>query len=150
MPGNSNRKKLLKQGLNLEILKRCPSFENAKTSTYRAQIWHKLSKEYYQEIKKPSTSKVSQLYYLYKKTIGNQNLVVQNVQENIQDFAGMFFRVAIEEISFQLDCFECNWQRVYKVSQPAKFYLKAHRQISEKRCFEKYCSCDKAYQFSAL
>ena len=22
--------------------------------------------------------------------------------------------------------------------------LKAHRQISKKRCFEKYCSCDKA------
>ena len=28
--------------------------------------------------------------------------------------------------------------------------LKAHRQISKKRCFEKYCSCDKACQFSAL
>ena len=28
--------------------------------------------------------------------------------------------------------------------------LKAHRQISEKRCFEKYCSCDQACQFSAL
>ena len=25
-----------------------------------------------------------------------------------------------------------------------------NRQISEKRCFEKYCSCDKACQFSAL
>ena len=28
--------------------------------------------------------------------------------------------------------------------------LKAHRQLSKKRCFEKYCSCDKACQFSAL
>ena len=28
--------------------------------------------------------------------------------------------------------------------------LKAHRQISKKWCFEKYCSCDKACQFSAL
>ena len=28
--------------------------------------------------------------------------------------------------------------------------LKAHRQISKKRCFEKYCSCDQACQFSAL
>ena len=28
--------------------------------------------------------------------------------------------------------------------------LKAHRQISEKRCFRKYCSCDQACQFSAL
>ena len=28
--------------------------------------------------------------------------------------------------------------------------LKAHRQISQKQCFEKYSSCDKAYQFSAL
>ena len=27
--------------------------------------------------------------------------------------------------------------------------LKAHRQISGKRCFEKYCSCDQACQFSA-
>ena len=26
---------------------------------------------------------------------------------------------------------------------------KVHRQISEKRCFEKYCSRDKACQFSA-
>ena len=28
--------------------------------------------------------------------------------------------------------------------------LKAHQQISTKRCFEKYCSCDQAYQVSAL
>ena len=28
--------------------------------------------------------------------------------------------------------------------------LKAHRQISKKRCFEKNCSCDKACQFLAL
>ena len=28
--------------------------------------------------------------------------------------------------------------------------LKEHRQISKKRCFEKYCSCDKAFQSSAL
>ena len=28
--------------------------------------------------------------------------------------------------------------------------LKAHRQISKKRCFEKYCSCDQACQFWAL
>ena len=28
--------------------------------------------------------------------------------------------------------------------------LKAHRQISEKWCFEKYCSYDQACQFSAL
>ena len=26
--------------------------------------------------------------------------------------------------------------------------LKAHRQISEKRCFEKYCSCDKALGYT--
>ena len=29
-------------------------------------------------------------------------------------------------------------------------YLKAHWQISKKQCFGKYCSCDKACQFSAL
>ena len=29
-------------------------------------------------------------------------------------------------------------------------FLKAHRQISKKRCFEKYCSCDQACQVSAL
>ena len=28
--------------------------------------------------------------------------------------------------------------------------LKAHRQISKKRCFEKYRLCDKTCQFSAL
>ena len=28
--------------------------------------------------------------------------------------------------------------------------LKAHRQVPKKRCFEKYCSCDKACQFWAL
>ena len=28
--------------------------------------------------------------------------------------------------------------------------LKAHRQISKKRCFKKYCSCDQACQVSAL
>ena len=31
-----------------------------------------------------------------------------------------------------------------------QLYLKAHRQISRKRFFWKYCSCDKAWQFSAL
>ena len=31
-----------------------------------------------------------------------------------------------------------------------KVTLKAHRQISKKRCFEKYFSCDEACQFSAL
>ena len=29
-------------------------------------------------------------------------------------------------------------------------HLNVHRQISKKRFFEKYCSCDKACQFSAL
>ena len=72
---------MLKQGLNIEKLKQCPSFENAKTSTFRIQIWHKLTKEYYQKIKKPSTSKVNQLYYLYKKATRNQNIVFQNVQK---------------------------------------------------------------------
>ena len=38
MPGNWKRKKLLKQGLNLEKLKQCLSFENAKTPTFRTQI----------------------------------------------------------------------------------------------------------------
>ena len=28
--------------------------------------------------------------------------------------------------------------------------LKTHWQISKKRCFEKYCSCDQACQFPAL
>ena len=28
--------------------------------------------------------------------------------------------------------------------------LKAHQQISKKRCFKKYCSCDQACQFSVL
>ena len=31
-----------------------------------------------------------------------------------------------------------------------RFDLKAHRQTSKKRCFEKYCSFDKACQVSAL
>ena len=39
-----------------------------------------------------------------------------------------------------------NKQMTHKISS----ILKAHRQISEKRCFEKYCSYDKACQFSAL
>ena len=30
------------------------------------------------------------------------------------------------------------------------WFLKAHRQISKKRCCEKYCSCDQACQVSAL
>ena len=29
------------------------------------------------------------------------------------------------------------------------YLLKAYRQISKKRCFGKYCSCDQACQFSA-
>ena len=35
-------------------------------------------------------------------------------------------------------------------SDDEKDSLKAHRQISKKRCFGKYCSCDQACQFSAL
>ena len=37
----------------------------------------------------------------------------------------------------------------YHVSPSLISILKAHRQISGKRCSEKYCSCDQAYQFSA-
>ena len=47
-----------------------------------------------------------------------------------------------------------SWERFNETSLLAKkdFYcnLKAHRQISNKWCFEKYCSCDQTYQFSAL
>ena len=81
MHGNWKRKKLLKQGLNLQKLKQCPSVGNEKTPTFRIQIWHKLTKVYYQEIKKTRTSKVSQLFYIYKKTIENQNIVVENVKK---------------------------------------------------------------------
>ena len=35
-------------------------------------------------------------------------------------------------------------------SDGEKDSLKAHRQISKKRCFGKYCSCDQVWQFSAL
>ena len=31
-----------------------------------------------------------------------------------------------------------------------KMALKVHRQISKKRCFEKYCSYDQVFQFSVL
>ena len=40
---------------------------------------------------KTSASSFSQLYYLYKKTIGNQDIVDQNVQENAEDLADFFF-----------------------------------------------------------
>ena len=30
------------------------------------------------------------------------------------------------------------------------WFIKAHRQISKKWCFERYCSCDQACQFSAI
>ena len=46
---------------------------------------------------------------------------------------------------------------IYHTKQYQTFYrkikrdlLKAHRQISKKRCFENYCSCDQACQVSAL
>ena len=93
MPGNWKRKNLLKQGLNLEKLKQCPSFENVKTQTFRTRIWHKLTKEYYQEIKKPSTSKVSQLYYLYKKTIGNQNMSSKMFKKMLKMLQVYFFEL---------------------------------------------------------
>ena len=37
-----------------------------------------------------------------------------------------------------------------KVIAHRQTHRQAHRQIPKKRCFEKYCSCDKACQFSAL
>ena len=42
----------------------------------------------------------------------------------------------------------CNWQKYIQRNCFLNF-LKAHRQISKKRYFEKYCSCDQACQFSA-
>ena len=45
MPGIWRRKTLLKQVLNLEKRNQCPSFEYSKISTFRTQIWHKLTKE---------------------------------------------------------------------------------------------------------
>ena len=38
MPGNWKRKTLLKQKLNLEKLKQCPSSEVSKKATFRTQI----------------------------------------------------------------------------------------------------------------
>ena len=91
MHGNWKRKKLFKQGLNLQKLKQCPSFENEKTPTFRIQIWHKLTKVYYQEIKNTRTSKISQLFYIYKKTIENQNIVVENVKKMLKILQVCFF-----------------------------------------------------------
>ena len=41
------------------------------------------------------------------------------------------------------------WIRLFSTNSGFEF-LKAPRQISKKRCFEEYCSCDQACQFSAL
>ena len=40
--------------------------------------------------------------------------------------------------------------KVLKKAVRGTLYLKAHRQIPKKRCFKKYCSCDKASQYQPL
>ena len=62
-------------------------------------------------------------------------------------YINVFFSVSFSRIR----CFETN-QSLEKICFCAKWMvlLKAHQQVSKKRCFKKYCSCDKACQFSAL
>ena len=48
---------------------------------------------------------------------------------------------ATQNLKVEKDYKGLNWELILG--------LKAHRQISKKRCFEKYCSCDQASQFSA-
>ena len=67
MPGNWRRKRILKVGLDLDLLQKCPSFEKVKSSSFTADIWQALTVEYYGCVTKPSLSKITQLHYMYQK-----------------------------------------------------------------------------------
>ena len=77
----------------------------------------------------------------------------ENSQENT--CTRVSFLIKLKETLAQV--FSCEFCEIFKntffTEHPratASVYLKAHRQIPKKRYFEKYCSCDQAYQFSAL
>ena len=67
MPGNWGRKRILKEGLNLDLLQKCPSFEKAKSSSFTAYLQQELTVEYYGSVAKPHLSKIRRLHYMYQK-----------------------------------------------------------------------------------
>ena len=54
----------------------------------------------------------------------------------------MFEKTLVHSIIISSKCKNQD-EKIFKKEEPIEI-LKAHRQISKKRCFEKYCSCDKA------
>ena len=54
----------------------------------------------------------------------------------------MFEKTLVHSIIISSKCKNQD-EKIFKKEEPIEI-LTAHRQISKKRCFEKYCSCDKA------
>ena len=80
--------------------------------------------------------------YICDLSLENSDIDIANYADDNTPYA---CSSDVDSVIFKL---QKNTKRIFRW-----FYnnnLKAHRQISKKRCFEKYCSCDQACQFSAL
>ena len=75
-----------------------------------------------------------------EKIIFKANAIVKTVKTNILNLEQKLSSFAF----FAVDKISIIFSRILK-HKP----LKAHRQIPKKRCFEKYCSCDQACEFSS-
>ena len=92
------------------------------------------------------------------KFIINQNTQVANIGSDIQSFSTKFefeisvqlFVLGLNKITSVFAIFNDILFAFNLTTSRFKSLLKSHRQISKKRCFEKYCPGDKACQFSAL
>ena len=82
MPGNWRRKPILKEGLDLGLLQKCPSFEKAKSSSFTADIWQALTVEYYGCVAKLYLSKIRQLHYMYQKPVTKPKTSGKKIRKN--------------------------------------------------------------------
>ena len=81
MPSNWRRKRILKEGLGLNLLQKCPSFEKAKSSSFTADIWQALTVQYYGCVTKPHLCKIRQLHYIHQKVATNLRQVRKRLEK---------------------------------------------------------------------
>ena len=70
MPGSSERKRILSEGIDFKQLKKCHSWKVAKYSSSN-NAWCQLAREYYNLSYKPILSKVQPFQHLCRKAKKN-------------------------------------------------------------------------------
>ena len=82
MPSNWRRKRILKEGLGLNLLQKCLSFEKAKSSSFTADIWQALTVQYYGCVTKPHLCKIRQLHYIHQKVATKPATSEKKIRKN--------------------------------------------------------------------